>query len=59
MPLFGDWCECLSQKTGKKRLLKYTEKSGGRASALATLPALMRSHYDDAARVAQDVAQLG
>lgn len=59
MPLFGDWCTCSSETTGKKRLLKYTEKAEGRASVLATLPQLMVSHYDDAARVAADVAALG
>jgi hypothetical protein len=59
MPLFADWCECNSTGASPKRLLKYTEKVGGRAAISATLPKVMQSHYDDAVRIAQDVAQLG
>jgi hypothetical protein len=59
MPLFTDWCECSSADTGQKRILKYSEKIGGREAISATLPEVMRSHYDDAARIAEDVAQLG
>jgi replicative superfamily II helicase len=35
MPLFTDWCECSSADTGQKRILKYSEKIGGR-EAIAT-----------------------
>jgi hypothetical protein len=59
MPLFADWCEHTSDDSGLKRLFKYTEKAGGRAAVSATLPKVMRSHYDDTARIAADVAQLG
>jgi hypothetical protein len=59
MPLFADWCDCTRTDTGRKRLLKYTEKTGGRAAINAVLPGVMRSHYDDAERIAEDVATLG
>jgi hypothetical protein len=59
MPLFVNWCDCNSADAGSKRLLKYTEKLGGRAAIATTLPKIMRSHYDDAVRIAQDAAQLG
>jgi hypothetical protein len=59
MPLFADWCQCTRAETGQKRLLKYTEKADGRSAISATLPQVMRSHYDDVARIAQDVEQLG
>src|SRR5207245_1976533 len=59
MPLFADWCECARTDTGRKHLLKYTEKAEGRATITASLPSVLRSHYDDAGRIADDVAQLG
>src|ERR1700674_1908815 len=59
MPLFADWCGCERADTGRKHLLKFTEKVGGRAVVKANLPKVMRSHYDDAVRIAEDVAQLG
>ncbi len=59
MALFADWCECERTGAGRKRLLKYTEKPSGRAIIAATLPGVLRSHYDDARRIADDVAGLG
>jgi hypothetical protein len=59
MPLFADWCQCALTKAGRKRLLKYEEKAGGRAVISTTLPKVMRSHYDDADRIADDAKQLG
>jgi hypothetical protein len=57
--LFADWCACERSETGRKRLLKLTEKADGRATITAKLPPVLRSHYDDAQRIAQDVAELG
>ena len=59
MALFADWCKCDRTDTGRKHLLKYTEKPGGRAAITANLPSILRSHYDDARRIAEDVADLG
>jgi Cap4 SAVED domain len=59
MALFLDWCECERVHTGRKRLLKYAEKIGGRKAIKANLPTVLRSHYDDASRIAGDVAELG
>jgi hypothetical protein len=60
MPLFADWCDCTdSTDAGRKHLLKYIEKTNGRAAITASLPSVLRSHYDDASRIADDVAQLG
>jgi hypothetical protein len=39
--------------------LKFSEKTGGREAISTTLPAIVRSHYDDAARVTEDIFQLG
>jgi hypothetical protein len=59
MTLFVGWCKCERSDTGRKHLLKYTEKVGGRAAITANLPTVLRSHYDDARRIADDVAKLG
>jgi hypothetical protein len=59
MPLFADWCDRTRTDTGKKHLIKYTEKADGRAAIETTLPTVMRSHYDDVTRIAEDVAHLG
>jgi hypothetical protein len=59
MGLFKDWCECARSNAGTKRLLKYSEKVGGRAAVTSSLPGIMRSHYDDVGRIADDIAQLG
>lgn len=59
MPLFDEWCECEATEDGRKRLLKYTERQNGRAAITGRLPDLVRSHYDDMQRVAEDIAALG
>ena len=59
MPLFNEWCECEANEDGRKRLLKYTERQDGRAAIARRLPDLVRSHYDDMRRVAEDIAALG
>ena len=59
MSLFDEWCECEANQNGRKRLLKYTERQNGRAAIAGRLPNLVRSHYDDMQRVAEDIAALG
>ncbi|MGO4562993.1 Hachiman antiphage defense system protein HamA [Rhizobiales bacterium 3FA27D7] len=59
MPLFDEWCECDVSENDRKRLLRYTEREGGRAGIAGRLPDLVRSHYDDMNRIAEDVAALG
>lgn len=59
MPLFADWCRCERTDTGPKHLLKFTEKPDGRVAITASLPSIVRSHYDDARRIAEDIADLG
>src|SRR5947209_3882011 len=59
MALFEPWCQCEHTATGSKRLLKYTEKTGGRDKIKASFPPILRSHYDDVDRIVEDIAQLG
>ncbi|MWA29848.1 Hachiman antiphage defense system protein HamA [Burkholderia pseudomallei] len=59
MPLFEEWCTCEIDQNGRKRFLKFRELDGGRATIAARLPDVMRSHYDDTARIAEDVHALG
>lgn len=59
MSLFAEWCDCSRSQTGEKRLLKYAEKLGGRAAIATVLPNVVRSHYDEASRIADDIKQLG
>lgn len=59
VPLFADWCDSQRENNERKRLWKFTEREGGRAAIAAFLPGLVRSHYDDMARVAEDVHSLG
>lgn len=59
MPLFDEWCERDANEDGRKRLLRYTERQNGRAGIANRLPDLVRSHYDDMARIAEDIAALG
>jgi hypothetical protein len=59
VPLFGDWCECERDENGRKRLLKLTERASGRAALARRLPDIVRSHYDDMTRIAEDVRELG
>lgn len=57
--LFQSWCECERTGEPQKQLWKLTERAGGRAAIVARLPALVRSHYDDADRIAEDIRDLG
>ena len=59
MALYKDWCAGTKQKDKKKTLRTYTEKAGGRAAALEQLGEAVRTHYDQADRIADDVARLG
>lgn len=59
MALYKDWCAVTKQKDKKKTLRTYTEKAGGRAAALEQLGEAVRTHYDQADRIADDVARLG
>ena len=59
MPLFDDWCDCDHQEDGRKHLRRLTERANGRAAIVDRLPDLLRSHYDDMARIADDIRELG
>lgn len=59
MALYKDWCVGAKQKNKKKALLTYTEKVGGRDAVLEQLGETVRTHYDQADRIADDVARLG
>lgn len=57
--LFTDWCRIDRQDNGKKHLWALREKRGARALVRARLIEILRSHYDDLQRIADDIAQLG
>lgn len=59
MKLYDDWCDCDREKTGRKTYLKYVEKRGGRETIRDRLCEIVRTHYDTAERLADDVAELG
>ncbi|TIN70895.1 MAG: DUF1837 domain-containing protein [Mesorhizobium sp.] len=59
MALFDDWCDCDHQEDGRKHLRRLTERADGRAAVADRLPDLVRSHYDDMARIADDIRELG
>lgn len=59
MPLFDDWCDCDHQEDGRKHLRRLTERAAGRAAITDRLPDLLRSHYDDMERIADDIRELG
>lgn len=59
MPLYWDWCECVEDVAGRKRLWLLTEKGGGRETIWALLLESVRGHYDDLGRIADDAARLG
>ncbi len=59
MPLYWDWCVCVEEVTGRKRLWLLTEKGGGRERVWALLLETVRSHYDHLDRIAADAARLG
>ncbi|MBE2191071.1 MAG: DUF1837 domain-containing protein [Alphaproteobacteria bacterium] len=63
-PIFDDWCDFSEDVLDapapqKKRLWKFTEKTGGRAIIKDELCRRARSHYDTLQNIADDVARLG
>ncbi|WP_315926891.1 Hachiman antiphage defense system protein HamA [Mesorhizobium sp. SP-1A] len=59
MPLYDNWCDSVRANNGQKLSLRLTEKPTGRAAAMQALPPIVRSHYDDVARINEDIAALG
>jgi hypothetical protein len=59
MSLFDEWCGTANIASGKKRLAKLSEKSGGRAKVEQQLTDTVRSHYDSLEQIADDVQALG
>ncbi len=59
VPLFNDWCDSDHQQDGRKHLRRLTELDGGRAAIADRLPDILRSHYDDMERIADDIRELG
>jgi hypothetical protein len=57
--LFATWCDSIRDDQGRKRLWKFTERVGGRDAIADALPDIVRSHYDDMDRIAEDVRELG
>lgn len=57
--VFDVWCDCEVVGDERKRLLKFRERPEGRTGIQQELAARVRSHYDDAARIANDVQLLG
>lgn len=63
-PFFDLWCNFNEEVLDvpapqKKRLWKFTEKTGGRAAIKNELCRRARSHYDTLQNIADDVARLG
>jgi hypothetical protein len=59
MGLFADWCNWQHDNNNRKQFWKFTERDGGRAKIAPVLPDILRSHYDDMDRIAEDIRQLG
>jgi hypothetical protein len=57
--LFADWCDSQRDNNERKRLWKFTERAEGRAVIAGAFPDILRSHYDDADRIADDIRELG
>jgi hypothetical protein len=57
--LFNDWCDFERSENNTKRLWKLREREGGRDAIADALPEIVRSHYDDLQRIAEDVRALG
>ena len=55
MALFKTWCAGTEDKSKKKTFRTYSEKDGGRAAVLTQLGEAVRTHYDQADRIADDV----
>ena len=59
MALFADWCDSQRDNSERKRLWKFTERAEGRAVIAGAFPDILRSHYDDTDRIADDIRELG
>jgi hypothetical protein len=60
MTIFRRWCRTSRLKlSDKKELWQLTEKNAGRISVQRELVEIVRSHYDDLARIADAIAELG
>lgn len=59
MALYEEWCDAKEQKDNKKLYWCYTEKEGGRARILSALARTVRTHYDRAERISEDIERLG
>ena len=59
MALYEEWCDATEQKDKKKLYWCYTEKEGARAKIAGALAQTVRTHYDRAERIAEDVERLG
>jgi hypothetical protein len=57
--IFEDWCNLARQTNALKELWSLTEKPGARSAIKERLVRTVRSHYDDLARIADDVQALG
>jgi hypothetical protein len=59
MALFKARCTGTKHKSKKKTLRTYSEKDGSRTAVLEPLGEAVRTHYDRADLIADDVARLG
>ncbi len=59
MALYANWCVGSEKKAKRKTLRIYIEKAGGREAVLEQLGEAVRTHYDQADRIAEDVTRLG
>jgi hypothetical protein len=57
--MFDQWCDTTVQKNELKQYITIVEKPGGRAATKEALAEIVRSHYDDLGRIADDVEELG
>jgi Cap4 SAVED domain len=57
--LFANWCDSQRNNNDRKRLWKFTERADGRAAIADDFPDIVRSHYDDMDRIAEDIRELG
>ena len=59
MALYEEWCDATKQRDKKKLYWCYTEEEGGRAKIAGAFARTVRTHYDRAERIAEDVDRLG
>ena len=57
--MFDNWCDEGEEVNGRKRLLRFAERPGGRAVVRDELCQRLRNHYRAAERIADDVEALG